>query len=110
MGNCHTVGPNEALVVSGNVTDRERCVSARRVFSCLVEFDEVFIGKDPINRRKAMFSCLLVDLAITWAENSVLLVSNYSYGFQHLSRPTPKRKYKFVLSCNYEIAWVSSVT
>lgn len=53
MGNCHTVGPNEALVVSGNVADRGRCVSARRVFSCLVEFDEVFIGKDPINRQKS---------------------------------------------------------
>lgn len=45
MGNCHTVGPNEALVVSGNVTDSERCVSVPRVPSCLVELDEEFIGR-----------------------------------------------------------------
>lgn len=45
MGNCHTVGPNEALVVSGNVTDRERRVSVPRVPSCLVELDEGSIEK-----------------------------------------------------------------
>lgn len=47
MGNCHTVGPNEALVVSGNVTDRQRCVSASRVRSVLVELEEGFTGKQP---------------------------------------------------------------
>lgn len=47
MGNCHTVGPNEALVVSGNVTDRQRCVSAPRVRSVLVELEEGFTGKQP---------------------------------------------------------------
>lgn len=45
MGNCHTVGPNEALVVSGNVNDRQRCVSAPRVRSCLVELEEGFTGE-----------------------------------------------------------------
>lgn len=56
MGNCHTVGPNEALVVSGNVTDRERCVSVPRVPSCLVELDEGFTWKIKKEMAKATFA------------------------------------------------------
>lgn len=99
MGNCHTVGPNEALVVSGNVTERERYVSAPRVPSCLVELDEAFIGNIRENwlkkeKKPPMFDTELADsifLDVIWADNSVWLELDDSRGFNTSSAP-PREK------------------